>query len=162
MSFFELLHIDKTIVVGHPPDNGKAAFINALTTIAEFAKKIESPYAEAFRLSLFFMTTKFPESNFDADNKNFIVSQIQNHSFSEQAVSVFNNKVYNLEEFHKMGFSEDGVYSLCAIDIADVFGGMGSWNDESVSDPNDYETYQKISAELYKTMKNYFVNILSS
>jgi 5-carboxymethyl-2-hydroxymuconate isomerase len=43
--------------------------------------------------------------------------------------------------------------------MADVFGGMGSWND--IDPGEDAETYQRLSAELFEVMKRYFAALLS-
>jgi len=58
-----------------------------------------------------------------------------------------------------MGFDNETTLSLFSICNANVFGGMGSWNDQYIE--NKQETYERLSAKVFNAMKNYFVVLIS-
>lgn len=157
--FFERITISPTKTTSNSKNDKKEAFIQALTDIKQFAAKIESPYEEAFSLALLFTSNELPEGQFDKEHIQAITAFITNKGFSERAQSVFTDKAYYLEDFWKMGYTKEAVFHLFAINTADVFGGMGSWNDEPVSAENS-ETYHNVSATLFSAMKTYFISIL--
>jgi hypothetical protein len=161
MYFFELLSNEQDITLSTFENDGVANFIATLAETEAFATRIQSSFAEAFRLSHFFMTAELPKGNFDAEHKASIIALLTQNGFSEKALEVVNNKAFYLEEFHQMGFANNKVYHLFAIDIADVFGGMGSWNDEYITNDNDYETHNRLSAQLYAALKHLFIATLS-
>ncbi len=57
-------------------------------------------------------------------------------------------------------YSLEAKQILTTIDIAWVFGGMGSWND--VSHVNDYDLYSRLTANLYNTLCNALVAVTNS
>lgn len=162
MYFFELLSTEQDVALSTFENDGVANFIAALAQTEAFATKIQSSFVEAFRLAHFFMTAELPNGNFDAEHKAAIIALLTKTGFSERALEVVNNKAFYLEEFHKMGFERNKVYHLFAIDIADVFGGMGSWNDEYITNDADYEAHNRLSAQLYAALKQLFIATLSN
>ena len=137
----------------------KKQFVAALTEIENFAKKIDSPFAEAFRFANWFLEGKIPDGNFDAEHIEEIKIALQQAGFTERAIEIFHSNSFYLEEWHKMKYPFETISDLFAVKNADVFGGMGSWNDQYLE--NDYAEYDRVSAETFTTMKNYFAAVLS-
>ncbi|MGB3949098.1 MAG: hypothetical protein WBM13_14020 [Bacteroidia bacterium] len=162
MYYFDLLSTEHEILLSEVETNTRANFIKALTEIEVFATRIQSSFAEAFRLAHFFMTAELPLGNFDEEHTTTIATLLIEKGFSERALEVFKKKSFYLVEFDKMAFSSHKVFSLFAIGIADVFGGMGSWNDEYIPENEDYEYYQRVSAQLYAALKQLFIATLSN
>jgi len=159
VNFFEPLPITTLLA---PKDDFvvlKENFEKALHDIAAFAEKIDSPFAEAFRFAAWFIDRKIPAGDFDADHIEAIKKLLEQDGFTERALEVFQNNAFYLEEWHKMHFSTATIYNLFAVKNADVFGGMGSWNDQYLE--NDQEEFDRVSAETFAAMKKYFVAILS-
>ena len=47
-----------------------------------------------------------------------------------------------------------------AVSLADVFGGMGSWNDQWFDGP-DQEVFEEVSAALFRSLNRYFESLVS-
>lgn len=132
----------------------RLAFEKALREIQAFAKEIGSPFEGAFLLALFILHDL---KTFDPEQ---VEKQLLANNSSEHAVDVMKRQLWMAEQFGNLGFSNDQIKGLMALSVADVFGGMGSWNDQYVE--NDYERYQAVSAKLYQVMKDYSAVIISS
>jgi hypothetical protein len=139
--------------------DAKITFLSALNRITTFARKIESPFAEAFALATFLLSTKFPSGTFDEGHGQEIQKTLKAKDFSEQAALHFQNVIQYAPDMLVLGFPDMKIRSLLAISIADVFGGMGSWNDQIIE--HDHETYQSVSAELFEALKQFFAETLS-
>lgn len=149
---FRKLEVDNTTHVDS--DEVQSKFISSLKEIQAFATEIQSPYEGAFSLALFILN----------DLKSFeqaqVEKQLKEANFSEQASNAMLNQLWVADQFGKLGFSEKQIKGLMALSVADVFGGMGSWNDQYVE--NDYEHYQAVSANMFEAMKDYFTVVISS
>lgn len=131
-------------------DQIKLAFVHALIEIQAFAREIQSPFEEAFTLALFI------EEIVDLNNLD---QQIQAAGFSERATEVLNGRIWMVDQFKELGLSTGQIKGLLSISIADVFGGMGSWNDQYVE--GDQERYQAVSANMYQAMKDHSAVLIS-
>lgn len=143
-----------------PVESGdlKSHFLSVLKQIAVLAEKMQTPFAEAFTSALFLSGVNVPDGNFNEEHENHIVAAMQEKGFSDQAGHVFSNHFSYMKDLHLLGWSSERIFSLCAISMADVFGGMGSWND---LDPGeDALEYQRLSADLFETMKRYFATLI--
>lgn len=159
VNFFEPLPITTLLAPKDDFITIKKNFEKALHDIAVFAEKIDSPFAEAFRFAAWFIERKIPAGDFDAEHIDAIKKALEVDGFTERALEVLQNNGSYLEEWHKMHFSTATIYNLFAVKSADVFGGMGSWNDQYLE--NNQEEFDRVSAETFAAMKNYFVAILS-
>lgn len=157
--FFEPLPI--TTLLDPKEDLGKTKkeFAQALSEIEQFAKKIQSPFEEAFRLANYFLRGTVPMGNYDVKHLEVISNDLQANGFSDRAIEVLKNNFRFLEEWHKMKFDNETILGLFAINNTNHFGGMGSWNDQYIEE--DPETYERVSAQTFSSMKNYFVALLS-
>jgi hypothetical protein len=135
-------------------EQAQSAFSKALEEIKVFAAEIQSPYEEAFSLALFIITGV---KDFSSEE---LIAQVKSSGFSERAIEVLNGRVWIADQFRELGLKSEKVRGLLAISIADVFGGMGSWNDQYGE--SDQERYQTVSANMFQALKNYFAAIISS
>lgn len=138
--------------------NVKPHFISVLKQISALALKMQTPFAEAFSSAVFLSGNDLPEGDFNEEHENRIAAAMQEKGFSDQAVHVFRNHFSYMKDLHLLGWSSGKIFGLCAISMADVFGGMGSWNDLDPGD--DGLEYQRLSADLFETMKRYFATII--
>src|SRR5690606_38964383 len=137
----------------------KNEFTQSLLEIEQFAKKIQSPFEEAFRFANYFLTAVVPAGNFDSTHLEAIAKDLLSKGFSERSTEILKNNFLYLEEWHKLKYNSETILGLFAVNNANQFGGMGSWNDQYVEE--DPETYDRVSAQTFTAMKNYFVAILS-
>lgn len=135
-------------------EQAQSAFSKALEEIKVFVAEIQSPYEEAFSLALFIITGV---KDFSSEE---LIAQVKSSGFSERAIEVLNGRVWIADQFRELGLKSEKVRGLLAISIADVFGGMGSWNDQYGE--SDQERYQTVSANMFQALKNYFAAIISS
>ena len=157
--YFEPLPITTLLDPKADVQKAKHEFSAALSEIEQFAKKIQSPFEEAFRLANYFLTASVPTGNYDQQHLEIISNDLLKKYFSERAVEVLKNNFPYLEEWHKIKFDDETILGLFAVNNANQFGGMGSWNDQYVEE--DPETYGRVSAQTFAAMKNYFVTLLS-
>jgi hypothetical protein len=142
-----------------PSHQLKQQFISLLKEIAVLANKIQSPFAEAFMTSEFLLTQAWPAGKFDDDHENSIAGLLEAKGFSEQAVQVFKNTFSYTRDLNLLQFSPEKIFDLCAVSMADVFGGMGSWND--IDPGEDAAAYERLSGTLFETIKRFFAALLS-
>lgn len=64
--------------------------------------------------------------------------------------------------FEIFGWNEAKLRALLSFSIADVFGGMGSWNDERFSKEEDKEEHERLSAELFQRLRRFYYSSLGS
>ena len=65
------------------------------------------------------------------------------------------------EAFAPFGWGADRLLGLAAISAADVFEGMGSWNDQTF-DGADEKAFHEVSSTLFTAMNRYFEALVSS
>jgi hypothetical protein len=138
----------------------KKEFKKALKEAAHFAEKMESPFAEAFKLGEYFLSEGIPSGNFDEAHAKLIAQDLQEEGFSDRALTNFQESFLHSCDFNIFNWVESKKYGITAVSISDVFGAMGSWNDMYFE--NNQDEYQKVSADVFRTMKIYFAALLSS
>ncbi|MBX9853851.1 MAG: hypothetical protein K2X86_19075 [Cytophagaceae bacterium] len=156
--FFELV----SAATGEAPreiEEVKKDFRSVLQEIESFAVKIDSPFSEAFGLADYLLSDKVPSGNFDTAHLEAIKKDMLSKRFTDIALENFEARFSYCSEFKKFNWSSSRLFGLIAVSISDVFGGMGSWNDIYVE--SDPETYERLSAALFKNMKLYFAAMLS-
>ena len=140
------------------PAATRKAFIKALEAIHQFAAGIQSPFQEAFGLSLFMLQASLPAGGYDAVHAEELVAQLSAAGFSEQAIENFRQATWVGELCTELGWESSRTQGMLAVKFADVFGGMGSWNDQYIEE--DHETFQDVSSELFETLKRYQASLL--
>lgn len=155
--------IENTVVpeISAPEEQLKATLLQALKDTGAFAAKNNSSYAEAFQLADYLLTGLLPEGNFDEAHKEKINQELKEFKFSDRAIENFSNVFYYAEELLIIGWEHKDIYAFYACSIADVFGGMGSWNDQYFESEEENKKYQQLSAALFNALKRYFVVLLS-
>ena len=141
-------------------DMARKKFIEALEAIKIFAAKIESSFEESFNLSLYLLKTQQPGEKYNEEHFELLAANLHTAGFSEHAVGKLREAQWIGELFKMSGWRKEDIDGMLAIALADVFGGMGSWNDQQTE--QDYEKYQEISATLHSALRNYFASLLSS
>jgi hypothetical protein len=157
--YFEPLPITTLVDPQTDIQKAKNEFAQALSEIEIFSNKIQSPFEEAFRFANYFLTATVPAGKFDSNHLAAISKDLISKGFSERSTEVLKNNFLYLEEWHKLTYSNESILGLFAVNNADQFGGMGSWNDQYIEE--DPETYDRVSAQTFSAMKNYFMELLS-
>ena len=141
-------------------EQSKQAFLKALSDIELFAHKINSPLEEAFRLSHYFLSDEVPNGDFNENHLSEIVKDIISKGFLFVFVEIVNNNFFYIEEWNKMKYNRNSICGLFALTVSDVFGGMGSWNDQYV---DEYpEEFERISSQTFMARKKYFIALMSN
>jgi hypothetical protein len=135
----------------------RKAFLEALKAIRLFAGGIESPFEEAFGLSQFVLQSSSP-GRYDDAHIASLVAALSKAGFSEQAIENFRQAIWVGELCTELGWEASRTQGMLAVKFADVFGGMGSWNDQYIEE--DHETFQKVSSELFEALKRYLAALL--
>lgn len=144
---------------GTPLIAAREKFIAALEAIHSYAQEIKSPFDEAFGLALFFLTEQNRSGFFDESSIAGMLKRLEALRFSDQAIDRFNSIVSYATDMKMLEFSPGKMYDLMAVSAADVFGGMGSWNDQYSMDHR--ETFDKHSSALFESLKQFFSGALS-
>jgi hypothetical protein len=142
----------------------KKLFQQALIPIREFAHQKDSYFVEAFDLAIYLLSDHVPSGSFDEPHKERIIEDLKNAPtpFSEQAIQNFSSVYYYSQGMLQMDWEPHRIYGLLAVNLADVFGGMGSWNDVYYELEADNIKHGDVSSNLYSALRNYFVSIISS
>lgn len=115
---------------------------------------------EAFGLGAYLLNENLPDGNFDEAHWSVFLKMLREKGFTEGALNNLQSVLYIGHNFKSFGWNSTKVYGLCAFGISDVFGGMGSRNDIYAGEEQD--KYQRISVQLFGTMKEFFGAQLAS
>ena len=124
----------------------RTGFRSSLQALAAFADQNNSPFAEAFRLGVYFLDAG---SRLVNDPRS-----LAEHDFSTTARANVADRNHLVEAARIFGETDEGINQMLALDISDVFGGMGSWND--YTGPGDMDEHGRLSAELAGWRRQYF------
>lgn len=146
-----------------PGSDARAAFLAGLEKAESFAEKVDSPFAEAFQLARFVLETEaWQLREYTPEAVEPMVEELEAAGFSELARDIFGRKVSSLTPFVVLGSSEERLRGLLACDIADVFGGMGSWNDQGFETEETQAQYTEVSSRLFAALRAFFVSVVNS
>jgi len=141
-----------------PTEHARAAFIKALEEARSFAESMQSPFEEAFRLSLYVLSDHQPAASYSQESAG-PGGRLASAGFSQQALAVITNADWLITGFASLGWDDQHIKDLLALSISDVFGGMGSWNDQYFED--EQERYTTVSANLFEALRRQFAAVLS-
>ncbi|MFY0522536.1 hypothetical protein ACN28I_04770 [Archangium gephyra] len=82
--------------------------------------------------------------------------------FSARAGEVFGRKADAVSDFEPCHPSEEKLRGLVACAVADVFGGMGSWNDQAFDTEEAHARYEQVSARLFSALRAFTVAMLNT
>lgn len=134
-------------------------FESALIQAEKFALEIASPYAECFRFALFL--SKKSHSVASGINAAAITAELAAAmNFSEDLINRLDSTFKLIDALSRFGWSDATLYSLAAISASDVFGAMGSWNDQSFEEPLA-ATFETVSARLFSAINRHFGALLA-
>nr|HVZ32416.1 hypothetical protein [Polyangiaceae bacterium] len=136
--------------------SARATFRGALVEIEDFARSHESPFAEAFRLALFAL--ELETGVWDDRWEPTITSRLTVAGFSPTALEVLIRNAGPTSELALVGWPRDRLGTVLALGVADVFGGMGSWNDQGF---DDYEEYARVSGVLSESLRTTWEALLA-
>ncbi|MBS1668004.1 MAG: hypothetical protein JST58_11565 [Bacteroidetes bacterium] len=159
--FFETIanfHLAKNTVSSS--NETQKHFLDELNAIAVFAEKVKSPFSEAFRLAQFILNKEFIVYDFVDTTLEMIAPLMKQMHFSQNAETVLKKNFYYAEKMKQIGWSTEKCKELLALTCCEVFGGMGSWNDQSFDNDLDQQTYEELSARFFKSKKEYFASLL--
>ncbi|RYY56570.1 MAG: hypothetical protein EOO09_05930 [Chitinophagaceae bacterium] len=140
--------------------DAKTDFSVSLEKICVLAAKMNSPYEEAFGLALFLAGETPEESTYTDSMVEATAGRLAASGFSERAVENFRANTWMTQSYSTLGWNAYRISQLMALSTADVFGGMGSWNDEYAE--NDQALYEQLSAELFRALRNYFAVVVAT
>ena len=127
-------------------------FEAALEAIEAFAVKVQSPFAVHFKLANRLAAHARVDAPFDREVFEHIC-------VSNDAPDYLANMEL-VDLFAAFGWRTRRVLGLAAVAAADVFGAMGSWNDQSFDDDED-EQFEALSSQLFDAMNAYLASLLT-
>lgn len=132
--------------------NHQQRFEAALEAIGAFAVKVQSPFAVHFQLAQSLAVEARTEAPFDrAAFERICVS-------NNVPDSVAGGELVDLYAAFRWGTRR--VFGLAAIAAADVFGAMGTWNDQSF-DGEEATRFETVSSQLFCAMNNHLAALLN-
>jgi hypothetical protein len=139
-------------------------FLGVLREAESFAEQQDSPFFEAFKLARFVLEDGGLRltGELSAERVDALQETLKAAGFSERAGEVFGRKAGAVSDFEPFHPSEEKLRGLVACSVADVFGGMGSWNDQSFDTPEAHARYEQISGRLFSALRAFTVTILNA
>ncbi|PIT98887.1 MAG: hypothetical protein COT74_12705 [Bdellovibrionales bacterium CG10_big_fil_rev_8_21_14_0_10_45_34] len=136
-------------------------FVNSVERARNFSKKMSTPFTEAFDLALFYFQYENLKNLIDSEKQ--MDDGLRELGFSDLGVQISLEYRGLLEDFLSLGFNLEASRRLTVFAIlSDLFGGMGSWNDQAFTSDSDQELYLEISRSVYKNVYDFFVTTLNS
>ena len=130
--------------------SSRQQFLGALIAIRNFARRVDSPFAVHFDFA-WHLADNATEHSFASLRARGAGYPPEYWDHAQQVVSLF----------EAIGCSAQCALGLAAISVADVFGGMGSWNDQGFDDV-DERLYHHLSATLFTALNRYFETLAST
>jgi hypothetical protein len=143
---------------GHRPAL-KDRFEAVLTEAYDFSVRTSSPFADTFRLALLLSAKSSSALEVELDN-TALRKEFSASGLSEGGLSLLDTVFPIIGAFAQFDWGASRIYALAAVAVADVFGCLGSWNDQSF-DARDHEIFKEVSARLFAHFNNYFSSLLS-
>lgn len=158
---YALLQRPETVELKPPaaPDLAREAFQDALAQAQDFALRVGSGYSESFRLALLLCEKSAMAGEAELDQGALRVEMAEHFPCDDEAW--LNERIAVVDSFDQFEWEAAKVLGLAAISAADVFGAVGSWNDQSF-DGTDQALFETISARLYDAMNDYYAALLSN
>lgn len=147
--------------VGAVDEAAAAAIVNidhqqrfeaALEAIGAFAVKVQSPFVVHFQLAQTLAAEARADAPFNrvAFERICVSNNVPDHLAGTELVDLF----------AAFGWRTRRVLGLAAVAAADVFGAMGSWNDQSF-DGDENAQFEAVSSQLFCAMNGYLASLLS-
>ncbi|WP_306392739.1 hypothetical protein [Telluria beijingensis] len=151
---FVLDRVDRPVDMDEPMDmvHARQQFIEALTLVQEFARRVGSPFYPVFGAA------RYLASEAAGDGVLGVTVPEASDPGLEPGLSSAVQRI--TESFEPFGWGVDRLLGLAAISAADVFGGMGSWNDQAFEGA-DQEDFHAASSTLFSAMNRYFEALVS-
>lgn len=127
-------------------------FEAALEAIGAFAVKVQSPFAVHFQLAKSLAAEARADAPFDRVGYERICAS---HNVPDYLTGT---ELVDL--FAAFGWHSRRVLGLAAVSAADVFGAMGSWNDQPF-DGDDATQFEAVSSQLFCAMNGYLASLLT-
>jgi hypothetical protein len=124
----------------------RAAWRESLGVAERLARRLESPYAEAFRLAAYAL-----------DHAGADDAALGKAGFAENARRVWADESALIDE---LGLPQEQHRALLSVSIGDVFGGMGSWNDQAPGG-EDEEEFARVSTDLLARLRTMYAAALT-
>jgi hypothetical protein len=125
--------------------------VAALEAIEAFAAKVDSPFTVNFRLA---QTLSAHTGSCGPSDRQALSKMMAAHAPEQETLGAL------MDLFADFGWDADRVCGLAAVSAADVFGAMGSWNDQSFDGELDAE-FEALSSRLFTAMNDYFACLLT-
>lgn len=151
---YVLDRIEGAVPIDATPPLGRSRqdFIAALCATRDFARRVESPFVDTFEFALHLA------AHAEGDDVPDLAALRRNDSgrplVTWQSVDRF------IDKFGAFGWGASRVLGLAAISAADIFGGMGSWNDQGF-DGDDEAEFHAVSEQLFGAMNRYYDALVS-
>jgi hypothetical protein len=127
-------------------------FETALDAIVAFAVKVQSPFVVHFQLAQILAGEARADAPFSREAFERICTSNNVPDY------LADTKLVDL--FAAFGWGTRRVFGLAAVAAADVFGAMGSWNDQSFEGDEDAQ-FEAVSAQLFGAMNGYLEALLT-
>lgn len=140
----------------------RAGLKSALERCNLFSERLGTAFTEAFQLALFVLNDPlFKSMSLNSSFVSAAEAAVAKNNFSERAKAVFARVFKDTQELLAAGLTPEVVCSLKAFNIANVFGGTGSWGDQSFPKADDNVEYKNCSSQLYQALQLFFVATLN-
>ncbi|AKQ63655.1 hypothetical protein A176_000567 [Myxococcus hansupus] len=144
-------------------DDARRAFIEVLRDAGRFASEQGSNFAPAFKLALFALEGQSPSyGSLAREPMQAHLDAAKAAGFDDEPLEVFGRKLGSLSLFIPLGLSEEKLRALLAYLLCDIFGGMGSWNDQYFETPEAQQQYEALSPRLFAALSRFFVATLNA
>ncbi|MCE9669073.1 hypothetical protein LY474_14770 [Myxococcus stipitatus] len=143
--------------------DARVELLASLSDAADFAERKGSPFAEAFRLARFVLeSTGFRLQEYAPSRANAVREALRGEGLGERAWEAFERREALVTLFQAFPSSEERLRGLVACSVADVFGGMGSWNDEFFETDDDQAWYERVTQQLFRALREFFVVMVNA
>lgn len=151
--FYVIDRIDAEVAFDTMPiAESSRAFVAALQAIKDFASRVDSPFVVSFDLALRLVA--------QAEGHEVLDLTALRERHASQGAEQWESVERSIAPLMAFGWDAERLLGLAAVSAADVFGAMGSWNDQGFSG-DDATRFHAVSSELFAALNRYFESLLA-
>lgn len=151
---FVLDRVDRHVAQDAPMPMAQARqqFIEALTLALDFARRVDSSFYPVLGAAKHLASEAVGAGPLDTNILEAVVPDLEAGLSPSVPLLIEAGEVF--------GWGANRLLGLAAIFTADVFGGMGSWNDQAFEAADD-EAFHEVSTKLFTALNRYFEALVS-
>lgn len=126
----------------------------SLMRAAEFSLRAGSAFLPSFQIALAALGSDWIHGPYDDKHLGELKDLLLKKKLEPKSVEFFPKRLGFAAYFYRIGVRPELIQGFLAVEYTDVFGGMGSWNDQ-MFEADFQEEYDRVSRDLFQSLQDF-------